>query len=49
MQWNAEGVYKKKKTERQHFLQKRDINACYIQEIHLQPAKSIRSDYTNAS
>ena len=41
MQWNAEGVIRKK-TELEHILKKENIDICCIQETHLQKDKIFR-------
>ena len=41
MQWNAEGVIRKK-TEIEHILKKENIDICCIQETHLQKDKRFR-------
>ena len=41
MQWNAEGVIRKK-TELEHILKKENIDICCIQETHLQKDKRFR-------
>ena len=41
MQWNAEGLVKKK-TELQHLLKRESIDICCIQETHLKKDKSFK-------
>ena len=41
MQWNAEGVFRKK-TELEHILKKENISLCCIQETHLQKDEIFR-------
>ena len=41
MQWNAEGVIRKK-TELEHILKKENIDICCIQETHLPKDKRFR-------
>ncbi|KAK7111438.1 hypothetical protein V1264_011071 [Littorina saxatilis] len=42
MQWNAEGVFNKKKTELEHTLFDKKVSVCCIQETHLQSNKAFK-------